>query len=156
MKQRATRFALAAAAAGFLGLAAPHATYAAARPGRVTALPNPPASPERDVFLVTFPHSHHPIPSRAVFTFEAQGKKPLTTTVSLKRMNRYQYETAWTPPSVGSLEFQAFTADNHLVAAAHYPVTKAKPNVIGRVVLGGIFIAGSVFLWYRQQRFYRR
>lgn len=131
-------------------------TYAQAMLGRITALPNPPGAPQRDVFLVTFPHSHHQVPTRAVFHFRKAGGSAVAITEPVRKVNTYQYETQWAASSLGQVSLEIYTADNQLVAEAHYPVTQARTNVVGRVAVGALFIGASLWFWWRQQRFYRQ
>jgi len=137
-----------------LSLSAPAGADAAALPGKVTALPNPPGAPQRDVFLITLPKSHE-VPERAIFHFTGTNHTHITTTESFRKLNQYQYETLWAAPSIGHVSLQVYTKNNQLVARATFPVSKAKTNVVGRVVLGAVFIGASLWFWYRQQRFYR-
>lgn len=147
--------ALVGALAGLGGGLAPIAR-AASLPGSITPLPNPPGAPERDVFLVTLPHSHA-VPYLARFTFTDSQHQRVTATAGFRKMNNpYQYETAWSVPKVGHLEVQAYTRHHHLLAEGNFHVTKAHTSVVGRVGIGALFIGGSLWLWYRQQRFYRR
>lgn len=130
-------------------------TYAAALPGRITALPNPPGAPQRDVFLITFAKAHA-VPARVVFHFKGGHHKNLTVTEPLKKLYAKQYETLWAAPSIGHLNIQVFSSHNQLLAQAVFPVAKAKTNVIGRILIGAIFIGVSLWFWWRQQRFYRQ
>lgn len=132
----------------------PHTVYAATLPGKITALPNPPGAPQRDVFLVTFAKVHK-VPSVAVFHFESKKHQHITAKESLRKLNTYQYETYWAAPSQGHVDVAVYTASKQLVAQSHLPVEKAKQNVFGRVALGAVFIGASLWFWWRQQRFYR-
>lgn len=146
---------VAAAGAALFTIGMPAPAQAQTLPGKVTALPNPPGAPQRDVFLITLPHSRA-VPARAVFQLTETNHGRITATATFKKLNHYQYETYWAVPAEGHLRFQAYTADNHLVAEAQFPVTRAKTNVVGRLLLGAVFIGASLWLWWRQQRFYRR
>ena len=144
--------------AGLAAIAAtsPGIAYASAMPARLKVLPNPPGAPQRDVFLVTFPHPHHPVPTTADFHLTPRSGKPVDANTTLRRLNAYQYETAWVVPEQGHLTVNIYAADDTLVAAGAYPVAKAKPDVVGRVVVGALFIGASLYFWWRNQRFYRR
>ncbi|NMP21047.1 hypothetical protein [Sulfobacillus harzensis] len=139
--------------AGVAWLAIPSITQAATLPGKLMALPNPPGAPQLDAFVVTLPHSHE-VPARAVFTFTGQGHHTQAT-ARFKKLNQYQYRAYWRAANQGTVRVQAYTAGNHLVAAASFPVTKAHTNVVGRVILGVVLVGGSLWLWYRQQKMFR-
>lgn len=136
--------------------ASPPATLLAANllPGKVTALPNPPAYPEHDVFLVTLVHAPK-VPVVAVIHFVSATGQRSTSTNAFKKVNRYQYETVWSATSSGHVQFLAYAARHQLVAEASYPVRKGHANVAGRVFIGALFIGGSLWFWWRQQRFSR-
>ncbi len=123
-------------------------------PGKVTALPNPPGYPEHDVFLVTLVHGHQ-VPSIAVVQFTSTGGRRITSTGTFKKVNHYQYETVWSATAGGYVQFRAYTARHQLVAEASYPVRKGHANAVGRIFIGALFIGGSLWFWWRQQRFSR-
>lgn len=137
-----------------LSVLVPSQVRAAALPGKITALPNPPGAPERDVFLITFAHPRA-VPTSAVFHFSGKKHTHVTARESLRKLNTYQYEALWAAPTQGSVTVDVYAKDSQLLASAGFPVGKAKTNVLGRVVLGAIFIGASLWFWWRQQRFYR-
>lgn len=142
------------AAIGLTALAVPAAGYAHPLPGKMMAIPNPPGAPQNDSFVVTLPHSHA-VPTRAVFLFRSKNRATSRAVGTFSKMNRYQYSTSWKATHQGTVQVQAYTADNHLVAEKSFPVGKAHTNVVGRVILGVVLIGGSLWLWYRQQRIFR-
>jgi hypothetical protein len=137
-----------------LALSAPVPVYATALPGKLTALPNPPGAPERNIFLVTFPHGHA-TPVEAVFHFHPSHGSRQTIVAPLKKLNRYQYEAVWTAVALGRVQVKVYGRHQALLAQDQYPVVQAKPDVVGRVIVGGLFIAVSLWFWRRQQRYYR-
>lgn len=122
--------------------------------GKVTALPNPPGYPENDVFLVTLVHGHQ-VPAIAVIHFASSLGQHTTSSGTFKKVNHYQYETVWSATAGGYVHFQAYTAHHQLVAEASYPVRKGHANSVGRIFIGALFIGGSLWFWWRQQRFSR-
>ncbi len=139
-----------------LAAASPGIAYASAESAHLKALPNPPGAPQRDLFLVTFAHPHHTVPTIADFRLVTKNGKSLNASAALRRLNSYQYETAWDVPERGRLTVDVYGARHTLLASEVYPVGKAKPNVVGRVVVGALFIGASLYFWWRNQRFYRR
>ncbi|MCY0879168.1 MAG: hypothetical protein OWU84_09540 [Firmicutes bacterium] len=143
---------LAAVAAAAVLFSTP--AYGASLSGKVIALPNPPEAPARNVFVVTFPH-HRVHPVEAVFRFLPSTGARETQSASLDKVNRYEYETAWEAPAEGRLTVDIYGQHHVLLAAAQYRVVRAKGDIVSRVVIGGLFIAVSLWFWRRQQRFYR-
>ncbi len=128
---------------------------AAKLPGSVHPLPNPPGAPQTDTFLITIPH-HNVVPMRAVFTFRDQGGSHSTQTSSLKKLDKYQYEALWRATAQGQVRVRVYAAQNRLIASGAYRVGPSKENPIGRVLVGALFIGGSLWFWWRQQRYSRR
>lgn len=147
---------LIAAGLAAVAVTSPGMAYASTLSMHVKALPNPPGAPQRDLFLVTFLHGHHPIPVTAEFHLVTSNGKRVHASAALRRLNSYQYETAWSVPERGQLTLDVYAAHQTLLASETYPVAKAKPNVVGRVVVGALFIGASLYFWWRNQRFYRR
>lgn len=152
----AKRILLIAAGLAAVAATSPGIAYASTLPAYLKALPNPPGAPQRDLFLVTFQHAHHPSPTTVDFHLTAINGKHVNARAPLRHLNSYQYETAWAVPERGRLTVDVYGSHQTLLASETYPVAKAKPNLVGRVVVGALFIGASLYFWWRNQRFYRR
>ena len=124
---------------------------AATLPGMVKALPNPPGAPQLNVFLVTVPQLTI-VPTKAVLRFTPRLGKAVILSLPLKHPDKYQYELFWKASQEGRVLVSIYTAHHQLVAQDAYPVTKSHDKPTGRIIVGTIFIGGSLWFWWRQRR----
>lgn len=138
-----------------LGVGFINPVHAAAKDISVTALPNPPEAPARDVFLISVIHRPPAgLPNHVII--QLRGRVNQTERVSLKKTHTVQYQAIWSLPATGKVTVIVETQNNTVLARQTYPVKPTKPNIVGKIVVGGIFILVSLYFWRRQQKFYRR
>lgn len=134
-----------------------HESYAATLPGHITALPNPPGAPQRDIFLITLPHPAM-VPRDVTVRLRASDGKLTETHLAVKTIpnDKRQYEADWLATQTGHAQVSVYTNSHQLLAQATYKVARAKPHVFGRVIVGALFIGASLWFWWRQQRMVRQ
>ncbi len=127
---------------------------AAALPGMVKAIPDPPGAPQLNEFLVTLPHPHA-TPTRVVFRFTSQSGVTTSVAEPLKYHDKYQYLTTWKAIQQGRVSVKVYARNHQLLAEGDYQVAKSKVNPDGRIIVGALFIGASLWFWWRQRRLYR-
>ena len=142
-----------------LAVLAPQVAWAKGAPMaadvKLRALPDPPAAPHPDTFLVTVAHGGF-VPQKAVFDFKSAAGQTSTNTETFQKLNHYQYQATWRAPQVGHVTVHVYGKGHALLAEGSYPVKKAHASAGGRIVIGAVFIGASLWFWRRQQRYYRR
>ncbi len=113
--------------------------------------PSPIVAPAKVIFIVITPKGSTAVPSKLRLTEDHH-----TETKDFKRLRPHDFVARATITAPGTLKVEVLTARSTVLVSRIDQVKKGPAHWGTKIVIGGLFLLGSLYYWRRTQRFVPR
>ncbi len=126
-------------------------TVAASLPSHVVfkTSPSPIVAPSDVTFIVVTPKGNTERPTQITLTENETSHE----SIKFSEVAPHEFAATASVTSVGTLELQVLDASGKVLFTQHEVVKKAPPHWGSKIIIGGLFLLGSLYYWRRMQKF---